>query len=116
MDTASLWIGDAVDEIRSWFGYQPAGGLSALGIAPQLLSAAWLAGIVAVAYGLNKSIRVILISVEASKLQRQTPALSRDAALDIAQQRLTAGSLFGLPNLGIIALVTFGAWYFLSRK
>lgn len=30
-DVTSTWIGDAVDEIRSWFGYDPAPGIDGLG-------------------------------------------------------------------------------------
>lgn len=131
-DKTSMVIGDAIDEIRSWFGYDPAPGIGNydfvrfdsspisggnLGAfaAIQLPAAAWIAGIVSAAYLLNKTMNQIFISVEASRFQRIDPTLSRSQALEKAVTAVTGGGFFGRATLPLIAAGAL-AIYLVMRK
>ena len=103
-DSTSIRIGDAIDTVRGWFGYNPMGGLSALP------AAAWIAGIVSAAYLLNKQIDNLLISISASRLQSQDPTLSRSQALMNASAVIKGPGLLGsipLPLIGAGAIALF---------
>lgn len=125
-DYTSTVIGDAIDTVRGWFGYTghvnglrgmvPSIGLAGLGVLPQLVSAAWIAGIVSSAYLLNQSIMAILRSAEASKLQKENPNLSREAALELAAAKINIGSFFGAPSLPFLAVAGVALWYFWGKK
>ena len=121
----STVIGDAIDEIRSWFGYEPAGGVGSLGCpyrdaspisggylglydpspisggrlgalgAIQLPAAAWVAGILGAVYLMNQAMNKIFISVEATRMQNRDPTLSREKALDVAARTIATGGIFG---------------------
>ena len=116
----STVIGDAIDEIRSWFGYDPAPGighlvpnLGALGIV-QLPAAAWVAGIIATAIILNSGMNKIFVTLEANKIQRQNPNVSRGDALVQAERGLPSLLPGGLTpimlGVGALALwLMFGA-------
>ena len=120
-DTTSTAIGDAIDEIRSWFGYEPAGdlscydksGLGSLG-ALQIPAAAWVTGIIVAAVALNKSISNIFVRLEANRLQRENPNLPREVAIAQATARLPR--LFpDTPNIALIAVAAIGAWFIFGR-
>ena len=119
----STVIGDAIDEIRSWFGYDPAPGigniahlpvnLGALGIV-QLPAAAWVAEIIATAVILNSGMNKIFVTLEANKIQRQNPNVSRGDALVQAERGLPSLLPGGLTpimlGVGALALwLMFGA-------
>lgn len=108
IDTTSMDIGDAIDEIRSWFGYDPSGGLGII----QLPAAVWVAGIIAAALIVNKSMNEILIRVEATRLQRET-GMSRDRAIKVAKDaystNLFDNSMIPLVLIGGIALLYFSS-------
>jgi len=120
-DVSSTVIGDAIDEIRSWFGYRPAGSLecyrpmSGLG-AIQIPAAVWVSSIVAAALLLNSAMRKIFIAIEASKIQRENPGTPRDVALEQASKAVASGGFFGLgidwKTVGIGALA---AWFIFGR-
>ena len=113
-DKTSMVIGDWVDEIRSWFGYDPSGGLGAF----QILSAAWIAGIIAAAAIIIKSMNAVLIRIEAAKLQRET-GMPRDRALQLAKDTYAPG-FFGGAGMGfsfaMLAAVGIGIWLFFGKK
>lgn len=122
-DTTSTYIGDAVDEIRSWFGYKPVGNydgryqglgaLSALGVI-QIPAAAWVAGIIATALLLTKAIDEILVRVEASRIQRET-GVSRNQAMTTAKD-IYSKSLFGDIIDWKVLIVLGLATYFIASR
>lgn len=124
-DTTSTYIGDAVDEIRSWFGYKPMGslhdgrfsecitGLSGLGVI-QVPAAAWVAGIIATALLLTKAIDEILVRVEASRIQRET-GVSRNQAMTTAKD-IYSRSLFGdIIDWKVLVVLGLATYYIVSR-
>ena len=120
-DTTSTVIGDAIDEVRSWFGYKPAGGighlpinLGALGIV-QLPAAAWIAGIVAAAYTLNALMSKIFVTLEANKIQRQNPEISRANALVQAERGLPSLLPGGLTPV-MIGVGALALWLMFGQK
>jgi hypothetical protein len=115
----SMWIGDAVDEIRSWF--QTSNNLGCIGCpqlgsfgAVQLPAAVWIAGIVAAAYALNKGMEKIFIAIEATKMQEANPNLSRERAVTLARNAIV-GSWFGLAPGVLLAAGAVGL-YLVFRK
>ena len=117
-DTTSTVIGDAIDEIRSWFGYKPAGelgnlvpGLAGLG-AIQVPAAAWVAGIIAAAVILTKAIDEILVRVEATRIQRES-GLPREQAIALAKDvysRSLLGDVLDWKILVGIGLAVYFIW------
>jgi len=115
-DATSTAIGDAVDEIRSWFGYKPAGDLSGYGNlaglgALQIPAAAWVAGIITAAVLATKAIDEILVRIEATRIQQETGkprAQALSEAKDIYRNALFADPL-QIPKLLLIA----GGLYYL---
>jgi len=107
-DTTSTVIGDAVDTVRSWFGYKPAGGLGDLGVI-QIPAAIAVAGIVASAVFLIAMMNRIFISVEASRIQRENPNVSRAVALKQAEAALPSFLPGGIKPimLGVGALALY---------
>lgn len=111
-DQTSMVIGDAIDEIRSWFGYKPMGdlpgGLGSLGIIA-IPAAVAVAGIVAAALVLIAGMNRIFISVEASRIQKENPNITRAVAIRQAEQGLPSflpGSVTPI-MLGVGALALF---------
>ena len=109
-DRASMAIGDAVDWIRSQFGYKPMGGLGAFQVVPAL----WIGGILTAVIVIMKSMDAILIKVEAAKLQRET-GMSRERALQVAKDVYDPG-LFGgtTRNIALLAALGVGVWLLYS--
>ena len=130
--TTSIAIGDAIDTIRGWFGYEPAGGepatemgvydissitggtLGALGVI-QLPAAAWIAGIIASALLLNGTMNKIFISIEASRIQRADPTISRERALSAAS-KIVSTDFFGKATLPLIVAGLLAAYLLLGNK
>ena len=130
-DTTSTVIGDVVDEIRSWFGYKPAGGLGYLGAcncpAPglgavgalgvvQLPAAAWIAGILGAVYLANQVMNKIFIFVAANQIQAGDPSLSRSQALAAAADTIKGESILGAITLPLIAAAALAAFLIFGRK
>lgn len=113
-DQTSMAIGDAIDEIRSWFGYDPAPGLNGLG-ALQLPAAAWIAGIISAAFLLNRGMDKIFISVEASRLQRMNPGISREQALIKAADVITGGGL-SITTFALLAAAGLTLYTIMRRR
>lgn len=118
-DVTSTVIGDAIDEIRSWFGYDPAPGighytLGALG-AVQIPAAVIIAGIIATAVVLNKAISSIFVTLEANRIQRENPNISRPQAIIQAERGLPSI----LPSAITPVMIGVGAlalWLILGKK
>ena len=114
-DVTSTYIGDAVDWVRGIFGYNPAPGISGLGIAQYVLPAIWVAGIVAAAYTLNRVINNVFIAIEASKIQRENPSVSREQALAVASKTY-APPLFGGSSWMLYAALAAGVYLLWQKK
>ncbi len=111
-DTTSLYIGDAVDWLKGLFGGGP--NTEGLGVM-QIPAAIWVSGIVASAYLLNSLMTKIFVSIEATKIQRNNPGLSRSDALLRAKSAVP--SLFGsIQTPVIIGAALFAAYFLLSDK
>lgn len=126
-DVTSTIIGDAIDEIRSWFGYEPAGvgsydvspisggTLGALGVI-QLPAAAWVAGIIGAVFLANQAMNIIFVSLEANRIQRADPTISRSQALDVARRAVKTAGFFGNATLPLIAAAALAAWLLFGRQ
>ena len=127
----STAIGDAIDEIRSWFGYKPAGGLGYLGAcncpAPglgrlgalgvvQLPAAAWVAGILGAVYLANQAMNKVFIFVAASQIQASDPSISRSQALAAAADTIKGEGILGAITLPLIAAAALAAFLIFGRK
>lgn len=117
-DVTSTVIGDAIDEIRSWFGYDPAPGIGSLRDLPsdlgslgivQIPAAVAVAGIISAAMILIAGMNRIFISIEASRIQRENPNVSRSVALRQAEAGLPSFIPGGVTPimLGVGALALF---------
>ena len=130
----STFIGDAIDEIRSWFGYEPAPGMGGLGCGNcpndgcpncpanlsglgviQLPAAAWIAGIIAAAFLLNATMDKIFISIEASRIIKTNPNISRGQALTMASSAVKT-DFFGGATMPLIAAGLIAAYFLLGSK
>jgi hypothetical protein len=143
----STVIGDAVDEIRSWFGYDPAPGigdlphdavqppgLGCVGCAPgvgcvgcpqapglgalgiiQIPAAVAVAGVIAAALVLIAAMNRIFISLEANKIQRENPSISRAVAIQQAEAGLPSFLPGGITPI-MIAAGALALWFVLSKK
>lgn len=109
-DTTSIWIGDAIDEIKSWFGGGP--DMSGLGFI-QLPAAAWIAGIIAVAYSLNSLMSNIFVRANAAKLVEQ--GVSPERALATAKQGV-ASQFFQTLNVPLLVGGVLAVWLLFMRK
>ena len=128
----STVIGDAIDEIRSWFGYSPAGcygcELGRYDVSPitggqlgflgaiQLPAAAWVAGILGAVYLANQAMTKIFVSVQATKIQTADPTVSRSRALADAAGAVKGISLFEGAALPLIAAAALAAFLIFGKK
>lgn len=136
-DVTSTVIGDAVDWLRGLWGAGPLPDLQAYDVSPisggqlgrydvspisggqlgalgaiQLPVAAWVAGIISAAYLLNASINKIWISIEATRIQKSNPNISRDDAINAAAGAVRRAGFLGdidltLPLIAAAALAAF---------
>jgi len=119
----STVIGDAVDEIRSWFGYDPApgignyavaNGMGALGII-QVPAAVAVAGIVGAAMVLIAATNRIFVTLEANKIQRENPNVTRVSALRQAESGLPSLLPGGITPV-MIGIGALALWFVLSKN
>lgn len=135
-DQTSMVIGDWIDEVRSWFGYDPApgignyvssrgaspisggtlGALSGIQLPAAAITAAFVVGIASVAIVLNNLMNKIFIRIEAARLQRENPGMTPAQALSVAGEAYQSDGLFGNVNLPLIAAGALAAFWFLNRK
>ena len=111
-DTTSLAIGDAVDTIRSWFGYDPSHGLNGLG-ALQIIPIAVAGGIAAAVIIVTKGIDEVLIRIEATRIQKDD-GVSRSEAIKRATDAYDDSFFKGAFDWKVIGGVALVA-YFLTR-
>lgn len=126
-DVTSTVIGDAIDEIRSWFGYDPAPGLTGEGIGNyvaaqglgtlgiiQIPAAVAVAGIVGAAMVLIAAMNRIFISIEANKIQRENPSVTRAVALRQAEAGLPSFIPGGLTPI-MLGVGALALWMVLGK-
>jgi len=125
-DVTSTVIGDAIDEVRSWFGYKPAGdlgdlllrghvaGLGALGIV-QIPAAVAIAGVIGTALVLIAAMNRIFISIEASRIQLENPSISRAVAIRQAEAGLPSFIPGGITPI-MIGVGALALWLILGSK
>lgn len=107
-DTTSTAIGDAIDEIRSWFGYDPAPGIGFLGII-QLPAAAWIAGIIAAAALLWRMGNSLMTRIDAATIARRENIPYSEALTKAADANRF--KLVSKDTVTIIAGAALLAWY-----
>lgn len=107
-DVTSMWIGDAVDEIRSWFTDNNVQGLGVL----QLPAAAWVAGIVASAYIMNSLMSKIFVRVDVARLVAQ--GVDPAQALQTAQSA-AAPAFFEALNIPLLIGGGLAVWLLLRN-
>jgi len=119
-DTTSTVIGDAVDEIRSWFGYKPMGeclnygGMGSLGLI-QVPAAVAVAGVIAAALVLIAAMNRIFITLEANKIQRENPSIPRASAIRQAESGLPSFIPGGITPV-MIGLGALAVWFVLGKN
>ena len=108
----SMVIGDFIDNIRErFFGYDPDGGLGAV----QIPAAAVIATIIASALALNGAMKALFISIEGSRIQRENPNMSREAALKRAKGMLPSFLPDGI-TAGMLIAAGLAAFLLLSNR
>lgn len=137
-DTTSMYIGDAIDEIRSWFGYDPApgigempifaadvpgsmhyrglmtgNGLGALSAVP-VIAAAVAVGVAGAAYIINKQIDNFMVMLQAWRIRSNDPTISQQRALAIATSSVKKSWTDNLKFPVLIGAVALG--YFILRN
>jgi hypothetical protein len=119
-DRTSTVIGDAIDEIRSWFGYDPAPGIgcytpmgSLAGL--QIPAAVAVAGVISAAMIIIAAMNRIFTTLEANRIQRENPDLPRSAALEQARRGLPSFLPAGI-GMGTLALGALALWLVLGDK
>lgn len=140
-DTTSTIIGDAIDEIRSWFGYKPAGGFSAYDVSPisggqlglysvspisggqlgalaaiPFITAVWITGILALLVVSVRAQDKIFMWVDAWFIKRNDPNISTGEALDKAAQIQARGGLFEGAALPLLAAAAIAAFLIFGKK
>lgn len=111
-DKTSMYIGDAIDEVRSWFGAGPKADLSAytmsgLGVIQFPAAAAWIAGIVATSFILNNLMAKIFVRIEAATLEES--GIPREQAIRIAS-RSVAPTFFQSLNVPLLVGGALAIW------
>ena len=112
-DYTSTVIGDAIDAIREWWGGDENNTLGAL----QIPAAAWVIATIGAAAALIISIDAIFVRLEANRIQKQNPDVSRERAIQIAKGAVgIGGAVSALSQPMMIAAAAFIAWLWLSKK
>lgn len=122
-DVTSTIIGDAIDAIRGLFGYEPAPGLSSIGLNPglgalgvvQIPAAIAVGGIIAASLILIAAMNRIFISIEATKIQRENPNVSRAVALRQAEAGLPSFLPGGITPI-MIGVGALALWMILGDR
>jgi len=119
-NVTSTAIGDAIDTVRGWFGYDPApgigsyapmGGLGAI----QIIPAVAIAGIIGAALVLIAAMNRIFISIEASNIQRENPSISRAVAIRQAEAGLPSFIPGGITPV-MIGVGALALWMILGER
>lgn len=112
-DVTSMYIGDAVDWFKSLFGGGPQ--IGGLGIV-QIPAAVWIVGTIAAGAALILSIDRIFITLEANRIQRDSPGISRELAVQKAKGAIGLNVFGDVKQLAVIAALAFGAWLYFGQK
>ena len=112
-DVTSMYIGDAIDWFKGSFGGGPQiGGLGVI----QIPAAVWIVGTIAAGAALILSIDRIFITLEANRIQRDSPGISRVQAITQAKNAVGLNVFGDVKQLAVIAALAFGAWLYFGQK
>lgn len=111
-DKTSMYIGDAIDEIRSWWGTGPKADLQGLGILQFPLAAVAVAGIVGTAFLLNSLMSQMFVRIETESLVES--GMPRTQALKVAQGTLAPTFLQAL-NVPLLLGGVLAIWLLLRN-
>lgn len=112
-DITSTYIGDAVDWIKGLFGGESqVGGLGVI----QIPAAVWIVGTIAAGAALVLSIDRIFITLEANRIQRDSPGISREVAVRQAKSAVGLNVFGDVKQLAIIGSIAFIAWLYFGQK
>jgi len=112
-DTTSMAIGDAIDWIKGLFDGGPqVGGLGII----QIPAMAWVVGTIAAGAALILSIDRIFITLEANRIQRDSPGTSRDVAIRQAKGAIGLDVFGDVKQLAVIGALAFVAWLYFGQK
>ena len=116
-DVTSTVIGDAIDTVRGWFGYDAApgiGGMGALGLI-QIPAAVAVAGVIGAAMVLIAAMNRIFISIEATRIQKENPSIPRSTALAQAESGLPSFLPGGVTPV-MIGVGALALWFILTQR
>lgn len=118
-DITSMYIGDAIDWFKDLFGGTPVpvsgpqiGGLGVI----QIPAAVWIVGTIAAGAALILSIDRIFITLEANRIQRDSPGISRVQAITQAKSAVGLNIFGDVKQLAIIGGIVFVAWLIYGQK
>lgn len=112
-DVTSMYIGDAVDWLKNLFGGGPQiGGLGLV----QIPAAAFVIGAIGASAALILSIDRIFITLEANRIQRDSPDTSRADAITIAKRGIGLNVFEGIGAPIMLAGVAVIAWLVFGQK
>lgn len=116
-DVTSMVIGDAIDWVKSLFNTLPpvAPQIGALA-AVQIPAAVWIVGTIAASAALILSIDRIFITLEANRIQRDSPGTSRQQAITQAKSAVGLNVFGDVKQLVVIGGIVFIAWLYLGQK
>ena len=112
-DITSMYIGDAVDWFKGLFGGEPQ--IGGLGIV-QIPAAVWIVGTIAAGAALILSIDRIFITLEANRIQRDSPGMTRVQAITQAKGAIGLNIFGDVKQLAIIGGIVFVAWLIYGKK
>ena len=118
-DVTSMYIGDAIDWFKDLFGGTPIpvsgpqiGGLGVI----QIPAAVWIVGTIAAGAALILSIDRIFITLEANRIQRDSPGMTRVQAITQAKGAIGLNIFGDVKQLAIIGGIVFVAWLIYGQK
>jgi len=116
-DVTSTVIGDAIDWLTDLFrGSQVTGNnVGGLGVI-QIPAMAWIVGTIAAGAALILSIDRIFVRIEANRIQRDSPGISRERALQLAKSGIGLNVFGDAQRIVVIAALAFGAWLYFGQK
>lgn len=112
-DVTSTVIGDVVDWFKDLF--DGGNNVSGLGVI-QIPAAAWIVGTIAAGAALILSIDRIFITLEANRIQRDSPGVSREQAIVLAKRGIGLNVFGDVQKIAMIGAIAFVVWIVYGQK
>lgn len=112
-DVTSTVIGDVADWFKNLFGGD--NNLGTLGVI-QIPAAAWIVGTIAAGAALILSIDRIFITLEANRIQRDSPGVSRQQAIVLAKRGIGLDVFGDVQKIVMIGAIAFVVWMVYGQK